>query len=384
MIESSPQINPLASLKTRYQLVRKESENICKPLNPEDYVAQPIVDVSPPKWHLAHTTWFFETFVLLPHMEGYAAFHPKYAFLFNSYYQNLGERVNRQERGALTRPTVKEVYAYRAHVDEAMDKLLCNWQYHHSLTETIELGLQHEQQHQELLWTDIKYILSLNPLKPAYREHFSFEVNEVHPGTSTWKEIEGGVHQIGFAGKGFCFDNELKRHNVYLEDFAIQDQLITNSDFLEFMEDGGYSNFNLWHYEAWWWKEEHRLAHPLYWENRDGEWWNFTFSGMQKVNPNEYLKHISFYEAYAFAQWKGLRLPTEFEWEVAAQNLHYGSRWEWTESAYLPYPGYTKAAGAIGEYNGKFMVNQKVLRGDRLPLPKIILESVIVTFGTPT
>lgn len=369
---SNPSLTEASTkLKSRFFEVRKASEFICAPLAPEDYVAQPIVDVSPPKWHLAHTTWFFETFLLKPYVNNYREFHPKFGFLFNSYYQNVGERVNRHERGSLTRPLVEEIYRYRAYINEAMDHFLDHLEsYPDICLQIIELGLQHEQQHQELLWTDIKYILSRNPLRPAYTDKNPFEIKEKsYSDALKMLDRPGGLFEVGYAGDAFCFDNELNRHKIYLEPFEIAHRPVTNQEFIEFMDDGGYANFNLWHYEAWWWKEELGLKSPLYWEKKDGEWWHFTLTGMQKIKPYEVLKHISYYEAFAFAQWKGMRLPTEFEWEVAHSDLDYGTSWEWTESAYLAYPGYKKAPGAIGEYNGKFMVNQKVLRGGSVATP---------------
>jgi len=372
-------------MRQRFLEIRNKSEAICEPLETEDYVAQPVVDISPPKWHLAHTTWFFETFLLKTYVTAYREFHPKFGFLFNSYYQNVGERVLRHERGNLTRPTVEEVYKYRAYVNEAMMHFFDHAeQYPDEWMAIVELGLQHEQQHQELLWTDVKYILGLNPLHPVYAKNSPFK-DEKSDVSEPMKFIkfEKGNYKIGYKGDGFCFDNELNLHTVHLEAYEIADRLITNGEFLEFMEAGGYSDFNLWHYEAWWWLQEHKFNCPMYWKNVDGEWMHFTMSGLKKVNPNEALKHISYYEAFAFAQYKDMRLPTEFEWEVAHKSLDYGLRWEWTESAYLAYPGYKKAPGAIGEYNGKFMVNQKVLRGGSVATSKNHLRPTYRNFWHP-
>ena len=372
MITEEQPLRSIEMLRDRYQKIRAKSEEICEPLETEDYVAQPVVDISPPKWHLAHTTWFFETFLLKNYVTAYREFHPEFGYLFNSYYQNVGERVLRHERGNLTRPTVEEVYQYRAYVNEAMMHFFDHAeQYPTEWKDIVELGLQHEQQHQELLWTDIKYILGLNPLCPVYSQNSPFENEKLDTSKPLeFIHIEKGNYEIGYRGKDFCFDNELDRHTVHLESFEIAKRLISNGEYLEFMEDGGYRDFNLWHYEAWWWLQEQKFDCPMYWKKAGGEWMHFTLSGLKKVNPDEALKHISYYEAFAFAQWKGMRLPTEFEWEVAHPSLDYGLRWEWTESAYLPYPGYKKAPGAIGEYNGKFMVNQKVLRGGSVATPE--------------
>ena len=373
------------TIRQKFLKIRKASESICEPLTTEDYVAQPVVDVSPPKWHLAHTTWFFETFLLKKYVTAYKEFHPKFGFLFNSYYQNVGDRVIRHERGDLTRPTVKEVYQYRSYVNEAMMHFFDHAdQYSDEWRNIVELGFQHEQQHQELLLTDLKYILGLNPLHPEYAKKSPFKDEKIDTSEPlNFIKIEKGNYEIGYVGDGFCFDNELNRHTVHLEAFEIATRLVTNGEYMEFMEAGGYSDFNLWHYEAWWWLQEQKFDSPMYWDKVDREWVNFTLSGLKKADPNEALKHISYYEAYAFAQWKGMRLPTEFEWEVAHGSLDYGLRWEWTESAYLPYPGYKKAPGAIGEYNGKFMVNQKVLRGGSVATPENHLRPTYRNFWHP-
>ena len=385
MIIAQKGISSIEKLRQRFLKIRNASESICEPLATEDYAAQPVVDISPPKWHLAHTTWFFETFLLKKYVPAYKEFHPKFGFLFNSYYQNVGERTIRHERGDLTRPTVKEIYQYRAYVNEAMMHFFDHAdQYDKEWYSIVEIGFQHEQQHQELLLTDIKYILGLNPLYPLYANKSPFKSEKIDPlKPLNFVKIEKGNYKIGYEGDGFCFDNELNRHTVYLEAFEIATRLVTNGEYLEFMEAGGYSDFNLWHYEAWWWLQEQKFECPMYWDKIDGEWVIFTLSGLKKVDPNEALKHISYYEAYAFAQWKGMRLPTEFEWEIAHESLDHGLRWEWTESAYLPYPGYKKAPGAIGEYNGKFMVNQKVLRGGSVATPENHLRPTYRNFWHP-
>jgi len=347
------------SLIENYQQVRNRSIDICANLETEDYVVQPVVDVSPPKWHLGHTTWFWEEFVLKPNDENYEQFNPNYNYVFNSYYEAAGTRVIRTDRGNLSRPSVVEIYKYREHVDKGMLHFLKNY-LSKELYDLIVLGLNHEEQHQELLATDIKYILGNNPLFPAlYHEEKKLSI----PATNEWIHIDAGIYEIGFEGEGFCFDNELNRHKVYLDDFSICSGLVTNKEYLEFMNAGGYKNYAYWHMEGWEWVKVNEINSPMYWHKIEGEWMNYTVNGLQPVDWNEPVCHISFYEAYAFGSWKNLRLPTEAEWEVAAAKFNWGKRWEWTESAYLPYPGFSKAPGAIGEYNGKFMVNQKVLRG---------------------
>ena len=351
----------MMDLIEKYNAVRKHSEDICKPLKTEDYVVQPVVDVSPPKWHIGHTTWFFETFILKPNMEGYKEFDPQYNYVFNSYYETVGARVIRTDRGNLSRPSVEDIYKFRRYVDDAMNNFLQK-NPTKELVELITLGLNHEQQHQELLATDIKFILGNNPLFPAYSSDAKKKSSSPSP-KENFIKIKKGIYKVGYQGNGFCFDNELSRHDVLLQDYSISDKLVTNGEFMHFMEAGGYKNFNYWHAEGWDWVKTNQIAAPLYWHFIDGEWHNYTLQGLQKVEANGPLCHVSFYEASAYASWKGMRLPTEFEWEVAAPGFDWGERWEWTESAYLPYPGFAKAPGAIGEYNGKFMVNQKVLRG---------------------
>lgn len=356
------------TLLERLLETREHSEKICEPLQTEDYVIQPVVDVSPPKWHLGHTTWFFEEFVLLPHYPGYKVFHEDFSFVFNSYYESIGKRVLRPDRGNLSRPSVREVFSYRHYVTSHLMKLLESGK-GESYCELLEIGLQHEQQHQELLLTDIKYILGKNPLFPAYSEN-SPDVAQASPSPAHWIEIAGGICEIGYSGNGFCFDNELGRHQVLLPEFEIQSALETNQSMLEFISDGGYANFRLWHAEGWDWICQNKINCPLYWHQIEGQWSCYTLGGLKPVDPRDPLSHISYYEAYALAQWKGCRLPTEFEWEAAQAVLKWGQRWEWTESSYLPYPGYQRAAGALGEYNGKFMVNQKVLRGSSIATPQ--------------
>ncbi|WP_442588021.1 ergothioneine biosynthesis protein EgtB [Pedobacter sp. AW31-3R] len=351
----------------QYSAVRKHSLLICSKLEKEDYVVQPVVDVSPPKWHLGHTTWFFETFILIPRAAGYEAFNENYNYVFNSYYENVGARVIRTDRGNLSRPTVDEVFQYRSYVDEAMEKFL-EAEVSAEVAELLELGLNHEQQHQELLWYDIKYILGHNPLFPEYAPiTIEGEIGNTTP--ESWISIMAGVYEVGHDGAGFHFDNELGRHQTYIQDFSISTNLVTNAEYMEFIAAGGYTDFNLWHAEAWDWISANTVKAPLYWYAISGEWQRYSLSGLEIIRPEEPVIHISYYEAAAFAQWKGMRLPTEFEWEVASPKFSWGKLWEWTESAYLPYPGFSKAAGALGEYNGKFMVNQKVLRGASVATP---------------
>ena len=373
------------NLLEKYRDVRQASEAICRPLQKEDYVVQPVADVSPPKWHLGHTTWFWETFVLMKYQPGYRGCNPDYNFVFNSYYETIGARVIRTDRGNLSRPSVDEVYRYRKYVDEAMEKLLAvELEYDETLRATVLLGLNHEQQHQELLFTDIKYILGHNPLFPAWSDH---GIEEEAPGkkdasggekkdaagagksAAAFLRVPAGIYEIGYEGEGFCFDNELARHKVYLEEYEIAAEPVTNEDYMAFMAAGGYTNFIYWHAEGWDWVRTHRVTAPMYWHFIEGKWHQYTLGGLRPVVPEEAVSHISYYEAVAYAAWKGLRLPTEGEWETAAGQFHWGQRWEWTESAYLPYPGFKKAEGAIGEYNGKFMVNQMVLRGASVATP---------------
>jgi ergothioneine biosynthesis protein EgtB len=355
------------SLWEKYSAVRAHSVLICSKLQKEDYVVQPVVDVSPPKWHLGHTTWFFETFILLPNASAYKPFNSDYNYVFNSYYENIGARVIRTDRGNLSRPTVDDVFQYRAYVDAAMGKYLAGVS-SDDVLELLELGLNHEQQHQELLWYDIKYILGHNPLFPEYGTD-NIESGLVNS-SEGWIDFKEGVYEAGHDGEGFHFDNELGRHKVYIQNFSISKNLVSNAEYLAFIKDGGYQDFNLWHAEAWDWVNKNSVTAPMYWYEVEGIWHRYSLSGLELLSPEEPVSHISYYEAAAFAQWKGMRLPTEFEWEVASSQLEWGKLWEWTESAYLPYPGFSKAAGALGEYNGKFMVNQKVLRGASVATPE--------------
>lgn len=398
--------------------VRRTTEQLCAPLEIEDYVVQPIVDVSPPKWHLGHTSWFFETFVLQPYCSGYTPFHPLYGFLFNSYYNSVGARTARHQRGHLSRPTVREIYAYRNAITEQVLDLIAqldeaHW---HDAAAIIELGIHHEQQHQELLLTDIKYILFTNPLRPAYLSPDTFaslpSASSHSDVPERYVEVPAGVYCIGHCGDGFCFDNELPHHKVYIGDLRFMTRLVTNGEFLEFVESGGYDDFRHWLSDGWDIVQREHWRAPLYWENLDGQWFEFTLYGRVPLRKEAPVTHISYYEAEAFASWKGKRLPTEFEWEVAATLLQasaehgnflesgylmpmparvtseplqqmLGDVWEWTASAYLPYPNYQKAAGAIGEYNGKFMSNQMVLRGGSCVTPKSHIRTTYRNFFQP-
>ncbi|QFU76866.1 ergothioneine biosynthesis protein EgtB [Halioglobus maricola] len=373
------------SVAQRYLDVRNYSEEICAPLAIEDYGLQAMASTSPAKWHLAHTSWFFETFLLKPYAQDYCEYHPGFEYLFNSYYNGVGGQYPRHQRSLLSRPTVEEVYAYRRHVNQAMLSLLESKAAGEStdiLTRT-ELGCHHEQQHQELFFTDLKYCLFQNPLYTAYDTN---PLPPAHkPDALQWRAYGGQLLEIGHRGDGFCFDNELPRHKQYVANFELADRLVTNSEFMAFMADGGYERPELWLADGWavLQASPHSPA-PLYWVQREGEWWEYTLHGLVRLDPHRPASHLSAYEADAFARWMGCRLPTEFEWEMAATispaaELHetssarpavhpesanpVGSLWQWTSSAYTPYPGFKTAAGAIGEYNGKFMANQLVLRG---------------------
>ncbi len=373
------------------------SEQLCEPLELEDYMLQTSAEASPTKWHLAHVSWFFETFVLNEFKPNYRVFHPRYRYLFNSYYEQVsGGIYPRPQRGLLSRPTVAEVFRYRAWVDEHMQALFMqapqeNW---NEIVRRVLIGLNHEQQHQELLLTDIKYNLGFNPLRPAYREQSP--VNDESPGVPLqWIYFPGGVQDIGVAhSDNFAYDNESPRHSVFLQPFQLASRLVTNAEYLEFMQAGGYENSALWLADGWKIRGEQQWQAPLYWERQDDEWWVYSLNGFHRLNLREPVCHISYYEADAFASWAGQRLPTEAEWEIAAQAqpvlghlretglLHplpasaepglqqlFGDVWEWTQSAYQPYPGYQAASGALGEYNGKFMCNQQVLRGGSCVTP---------------
>lgn len=378
------------ALIERFQTIRNFTEHLCDPLETEDYVVQSMPDVSPTKWHLSHTSWFFENFVLDLEMPSYRSPKPEYAFLFNSYYVQSGERHYRPHRGLITRPTVEEVFKYRQHVSQHVEKLIdeASQETVVRIAPIIELGLNHEQQHQELLLTDIKHVFSVNPIKPAYAE--SQPVQRASATPLEWIPFESGVHEVGHPGRSFAYDNEGPRHKVYLEPYEVGSRLVTNREYLDFIEDGGYERAELWLTDARPKVDEEGWRAPIYWEKEDAGWRQFTLAGMHDLADDEPVCHLSYYEADAFARWADCRLPTEMEWEVAADNvrlegnfvdsaaLHptsppkansgtvsqlFGDVWEWTGSHYSPYPGYKPAPGAVGEYNGKFMCNQFVLRG---------------------
>lgn len=403
--QPSPSILPPARLLEDYRQVRRQTELICAPLETEDYVIQSMPDVSPPKWHIAHTTWFFETFLLRALDSGYQPFHEHYEQLFNSYYQALGQPYPRARRGVLSRPTVKDVYRYRAHVDAAMTRLLSSDAVS-TVAQRVVLGLQHEQQHQELLLTDIKHILAQNPLAPTYCEATPESSASVPP--LTWQRLRGGIYEIGHAGTGFAFDNEAPRHRVFVNDYVIASRPVTCGEYLDFIQDGGYRQASLWLSDGWHEVSAQSWQAPLYWEQRDGAWWHFTLQGMQPVQLEAPVCHVSFYEADAYARWAGKRLPSEAEWEIVAASYPvegnfvengryhpqpgaardgltqlYGDVWEWTASDYAPYPGFRAADGALGEYNGKFMCNQRVLRGGSCASPRSHLRASYRNFFYP-
>jgi ergothioneine biosynthesis protein EgtB len=385
----------VTELATRYSEVRRATERLAEPLSPEDQTVQTMPDVSPTKWHRAHVTWFFETFLLAPHEPGFCPHEEKYWFLFNSYYEAIGPRYTRADRGLITRPGVHEVSRYRDVVDDRMLNLLTSVDGGtlDKLAPFVELGFHHEQQHQELLLMDIKHVLSVNPLRPAYLAHAAPAATD--PGPTMWLGVEGGLIETGHDGDGFHFDNDEPRHRTYLEPYRIADRLVTNAEWMAFMADGGYERADLWLSEGWGRVNAEHWRAPLYWTRDSGGWVEHTLGGTVAVDPHLPVTHVSYYEADAYATWAGKRLPTEVEWEHAvdvlggdlpsglsgellqASDLHprsagastgrlrqlYGSCWQWTSSAYHPYPGFHAPDGAIGEYNGKFMSNQMVLRG---------------------
>ncbi len=391
----------------RFAAVRGASERLAAPLSPEDATAQSMPDASPVKWHLAHTSWFFETFVL-EGRPGYEPLDPSYRVLFNSYYQTVGEQYFRPERGMITRPGLDEVRAYRAHVDAACLGLLERDALSRQERALVELGLHHEQQHQELILTDLKHLFAKNPLHPVYRA--GAPGRGADPGALGWHAVPGGLREIGHGGRGFAFDNEGPRHRVFVHGFALASRLVTNGEYLAFMADAGYARPELWLSDGFATVQERGWKAPLYWQQVDGVWHHFTLHGLAALDPHEPVTHVSAYEADAYARWAGARLPTEAEWEVVAsgapiegnfvesERLHpaplataedrvpaqlFGDVWEWTGSAYAPYPGYQPPAGAIGEYNGKFMANQLVLRGGSCATPRSHIRASYRNFFYP-
>jgi ergothioneine biosynthesis protein EgtB len=384
----------------RYARVRNATTALTAPLSAEDCAIQSMPDASPAKWHLAHVTWFFETFVLKPHLAGYREFDAAYGYLFNSYYNAIGERHPRRERGMLSRPSLGEVLSYRRHVDQAMSEGK------DLPLDLIELGLQHEQQHQELILTDLKHLLSRNPLKPAYQKQWP--LTPIRARAPRWVGFAGGLYEIGHEAAGFAFDNETPRHKVWLEDFEIASHPVTHGDFIDFVDDGGYRRPELWLSAGWDAVQARGWQAPEYWMRRDGAWHTFTLHGEVPVDRNTPICHVSFYEADAYARWANARLPSEAEWEIAARGvrptgnfvesgaLHplalredavlaqmFGDVWEWTRSDYGPYPGYRPAAGAVGEYNGKFMSGQYVLRGGSCATPASHIRPTYRNFFPP-
>lgn len=386
---SVPAPPPLAS---RYEAVRGLTEELAAPLGPEDQTVQTMADVSPTKWHRAHTTWFFETFVLQAHQPGYQPVHEAFGYLFNSYYEAVGARHTRADRGQITRPTTAEVGAYRRAVDSSMEAVLSN-DIAEAVGGLVTLGLHHEQQHQELLLMDIKHVLSCNPLRPAYLA--GRPAPTADPGPAGWVDRPGGIVPVGHGGGGFAYDNEGPRHDALLRPHRLADRLVTNGEWLAFMADGGYERADLWLSDGWAEVQAQGWRAPLYWEPVDGGWHEFTLAGRHEVDPHRPVVHVSHFEADAYARWAGARLPTEQEWEAAvaaqpfvepafvASGPHprgvagdggpvrqaFGEVWQWTSSAYLGFPGYAPPAGAVGEYNGKFMSGQVVLRGSSCATP---------------
>jgi ergothioneine biosynthesis protein EgtB len=386
--------------------VRELTARLCEPLLAEDCVVQSAPETSPAKWHLAHTTWFFENFLLTPYLPQYRPFHPRFGFLFNSYYESVGEFHPRLQRGLLSRPSLDEIKAYRLHVDRHMDLLLEAPEPGAAgeIRARTTLGIHHEQQHQELLLTDVKHLFACNPLKPAYREEKSPTARIIPP--LEWLRLPAGMYAFGHSGDGFAFDNETPRHRRYLDEFALASRPVTNAEYLEFISARGYRQPMLWLADGWRKVNEAGWTAPLYWEQQDGEWWQMTLAGYRRVEPGEPVCHVSYYEADAFARWAGKRLPTEFEWEAAAGTqpadgnflesgiLHpqpardgasqfFGDVWEWTQSAYSPYPGFRPTSGALGEYNGKFMISQMVLRGGSCVTPQTHVRASYRNFFYP-
>jgi len=396
--------SPDLSVQDLFQQTRLQTLSLAEPLTAEDMGLQSMEDASPVKWHLAHTTWFFEEFILKPSLPGYTPRDDRFAVLFNSYYVQAGPRHTRSKRGLLSRPAASEVTAYRLHVEEALQEGLARQAFsldQPSLEALITLGCHHEMQHQELLVTDLLNAFSYNPLLPAYQEARPVAVHPVQK--SGWTDHAGGLVEIGHDGNGFAYDCEGPRHRVWLDPYRLADRPVSNADWIAFVEDGGYDSQTLWLMEGWAVKEENGWDAPLYWWRQDGAWWTYTLQGPRPVDPAAPVVHVSYYEADAFARWAGKRLPTEAEWEAAAASTRvsgnflesgnliplaggpglWGDVWQWTSSAFSPYPGFTPPEGAIGEYNGKFMVNQMVLRGGSCATPERQMRASYRTFFYP-
>jgi ergothioneine biosynthesis protein EgtB len=361
-----------SSMQAFFSAVRSQSVARTAPLSVEDCAAQSMPDASPAKWHLAHTTWFFETFILERFEPGFKPFDPAFRVLFNSYYNGVGEKFSRPQRGLLTRPSLSEVLAYRQNVDARMLGLLDLDSERQAISALLELGLQHEQQHQELIVTDAKHLLSLNPAGPAYGLALDAAATEQD---AVWLQFPAGVVEIGYGGDDFCFDNETPKHRQFTEAYCLASKLVTNAEFAAFIADAGYERSELWLSEGWDWVRSNQIAQPIYWRRQGDGWAEFTLHGVVPLQPQQPVSHISYFEASAYALWAGARLPTEAEWEAGAKtqpalDQMFATLWQWTSSAYAPYPGFVPAAGAVGEYNGKFMVNQYVLRGSSVATPQ--------------
>jgi len=397
------------SLRKDFFRIRKATESFCKDLEIEDYVVQSIPEASPVKWHLAHTSWFFETFILSPHLPGYRSCSPKYRNFFNSYYQAVGSTISQDQRGSFSRPTVKDIYAYRNHVDMSMETFFQDAGRTKRLKDLTALGLSHEQQHQELILTDLKHAFASNPLRPVYRPGRPPHDESRPP--HQWIPYPGGTISIGTSGPAFAFDNECPSHKIFLEPYQLASRLVTVGEYLAFMEDGGYLKPDLWFSDGWKLIQERGWKSPLYMEMKEGQWWVMTLSGFRKVCEAEPVCHINYYEADAYARWAGFRLPTEQEWECAASGLSiqgnfveeqsyhplardnreppdspsqmFGDVWEWTSSPYAPYPGYSPPHGALGEYNGKFMCNKMVLRGGSCVTPRSHIRPTYRNYWAP-